>query len=373
MKDDPIDWEKLLAYLDANENNMMEDMSDKEIEMLLYAEDVRRKLRGENPNEQFPLVEGIQEFAKRRKKQHFKRILTYAAAVIAIVGIGLWTVVYNQQAIVVDKMTANTSTQSKGIKLRLGNGEEILIDAQAKNLQEQGSEIDIAKNLIRYKEKNVGDKITNLNNLEVPLGMRTKVILADGTQVWLNSGTTMRYPVAFNKDKREVYLDGEAYFDVAHDSKRAFFVHSGDLQVKVLGTAFAVNTLSERIKIALVRGSVDLEINKQVRRLIPGEVGQYNTQTAKLSLSDENIRGLVAWKDNMFFFDDSNLAEITARLGRTYDYEFVFDSPELKTLSFTIDIEQTDDINTILGYLKLSSPKFDFRITGRTIHIMDKK
>lgn len=105
----------------------------------------------------------------------------------------------------------------------------------------------------------------------------------------------------------------------------------------------------------------------------PGEVGQYDTKLDKLSLSAEDVRSIVAWKDNMLYFDNVNLDEITVRLGRTYDCEFVFENPALKNLSFRMNIHRADDIQTILRSLKLSLPEVDFKVTGKIVHVMDTK
>jgi len=369
MKDNQIDWEKLLAYLDAKENNKLKELSEEEANIFLFADEVRYELSGEQLEDEFSLAEGLREIIKRKKRRKFRQFIAYAAAIIAFVGIGFWVVVRNQDTVPTGGKPANTA--QKSIRLHRSNGEEVLIGTGTKNLQENGGNINIGDNQISYTETNSADAKTSniMNTVDVPRGLRTKIVLTDGTQVWVNSETSIRYPVAFRGDTREVYIKGEAYFDVAHNASKPFIVHSGDLEVQVLGTAFGINTFNSDIKTALVRGSVELQANKQKQRLSPGEVGQYNTQSAKLSLSDEDIRSLVAWKDNILYFDRVDLAEITAQLGRTYDYEFVFDNPELKKLGFTMDIPRSDDIQTVLQFLKISMPEVDFKIRDRKIHV----
>ncbi|MGE8426987.1 MAG: FecR family protein [Sphingobacterium sp.] len=381
MDKDPMDWDKILAHLDPSDKKELADMSEEEIDMLLFAEEVQRKLHDSNFEEQFPLTEGIKEFAFRKKKHRLKRLISYAAAVLVVVSIGIWFVMQHQQPAIGGREIASVDGKQKGIVLYRGNGEEVLIGTQQKNIVEQGSEIQITDNSISYigNNKTVNNKTVNkagesaMNRLVVPAGERTKIVLSDGTQVWVNAGTSITYPVAFTGDKREVNLEGEAYFDVTHNANQPFIVHSGELQIRVLGTAFGVNTFNGKINTALVRGSVELQANKQRQRLAAGEVGQYSRSSAKLFLSNDEIRPWVAWKDHMLYFDDVNLLEITERLGRTYDYEFVFDNPAMESLSFTIDIEQPDDIQTILTYLKASLDTVDFKVVGRTIHVISKQ
>lgn len=374
MKDNQIDWEKLLAYLDAKENNKLKELSEEEANIFLFADEVRYELSGEQLKDEFSLAEGLREILKRKKRRKLRQFIAYSAAIIAFVGIALWVAVRNQDtAPAASNPIAHTA--QKNIKLHRSNGEEVLIGTGTKNLQENGGEISIVDNQISYTETNSADAKTSniMNTVDVPRGLRTKIVLTDGTQVWVNSETSIRYPVPFRGDTREVYIKGEAYFDVAHNASKPFIVHSGDLRVHVLGTAFGINTFNNDIKTALVRGSVELQTNKQKQRLSPGEVGQYNTQSAKLSLSGEDIRSLVAWKDNILYFDRVDLAEITAQLGRTYDYEFVFDNPELKKLGFTMDIPRSDDIQTVLQFLKMSMPEVDFKIRDRKIHLNSVK
>ncbi|WP_343561530.1 FecR domain-containing protein [Sphingobacterium sp.] len=376
MNKDPMDWDKILARLDPSDKKNIGDMSEEEIDMLLFAEQVQGKLHGEKFEEQFSLSEGMREFAYRKKKLRLKRMISYAAAILAVVGIGIWITILYQHPEVDGKLASLESGKQKGIVLYRGNGEEVPVDTHHENISEQGSEIQFTDNSIRYISKDKiaikGDELV-MDKLVVPSGERTKIELSDGTQVWLNAGTSIKFPVVFTADTREVYLEGEAYFDVAHNANKTFIVHSGDLQIKVLGTAFGVNTFSGEVKTALVRGSVELQANKQTQRLAAGEVGQYSTSSTKLFLSNDEVRPWVAWKDHILYFDDVDLFEITERLGRTYDYQFVFDHPSMKNLRFTIDIDQPDDIQTILTYLKTCLDTVDFKINGRTIHVLSKQ
>ncbi|MDF2516338.1 MAG: hypothetical protein K0R59_1634 [Sphingobacterium sp.] len=373
MKDNPMDWEKLLAYLNAKENNELKELSKEEVDMFLFADEVKVELSGEELSKKFSSEDGLADLIKRVKKRRLRRIIAYAAAVIAFVGIGLWAAVNTYQTEAIDE--TKISGQPKGITLQRSDGQEIVIGGGTKKVHELGGEINIGDSLISYtgnSSHDAGDSDI-MNSVEVPRGLRTKIVLADGTQVWVNSETSIRYPVVFKDNKREVYLKGEAYFDVAHNANMPFIVHSGDVQVRVLGTAFGITTINGNIKTGLVRGSVELSGGKQKQRLSPGEVGQYNTRSGRLSLSEEDVRSIVAWKDNMLYFDNVNLDEITARLGRTYDCEFVFENPALKNLSFRMNINRTDDIQTILRFLKLSLPEVDFKVTGKTVNVMDKK
>lgn len=373
MKDNPINWDKLLAHLDSQKVGDKGDLSAEELDMLQYAEKVQGKLRSETAEEQFPVKEGWEEFRHKKNGRALRKVLAYAAVLLAFVSIGLW--MYTKipdEAVVAASIV--TEASEKNITLRLADGKEVVVGEQAQTLQEGNSRIQATEDIIAYDSNNLESTTapTARNTLIVPLGLRTKLQLEDGTQVWVNAGTELEYPVTFARGSREVYVRGEAYFDVKHDSNRPFLVHAGGLTVRVLGTDFGVNTFHGSIETALVSGSVELSVNGTVKRISPGEVVSYNTQTAKFTVEGD-VRRWVAWKDDMLYFDDMNLSDIVDRLGRTYDYQFIFDDPELKTQRFTMDIRQTKELGTALEYLQLSLQTIDFTINGRVVHIHTKK
>jgi len=373
MKDDQIDWEKLLAQLDAQEHQNIDELSEEEEDMLFFTEEVRFKLKKKQANEQFPVHEGQLEFSRRKKRHRLLQLLPYAAVLIMCLGAGLWMLNRNAIPDALPKESVSASIQPKKITLQRADGEKIEIDAQDRKLDEHGKTVLINNGEISYLGQKSDKRSTAelaLNRLDVPYGLQTKVVLADGTKVLVNSGTSLSYPIAFSKDKREVYVEGEAYFDVAHDPQKPFVVHCGKVGVKVLGTAFGVNTFGSSVITALVRGKVELQANGHLQQLAPGNVGKYNSDTDKLYISDDDVRDWVAWKDHVLYFDDINLGEITERLKRLYDYRFIFDDAELKELRFTIDITQTEDIQTVLKYLKGSVQNIDFKVVGRDIHVV---
>jgi len=376
MKDDQIDWEKLLAQLDAKEHQNMEELSEEEEDMLFFTEEVRFKLKKKQANEQFPVREGQLEFSRRKKRHRFLQLLPYAAVLLMCLGAGLWMLNRNTIPDATPKESVSASNQSKKITLQRADGEKIEIDQQHQQLDEHGKTVLINDGEISYLGQKSDKRSTAelaLNRLDVPYGLQTKVVLADGTTVWVNSGTSLSYPIAFSADKREVYVEGEAYFDVAHDPQKPFVVHCGKVGVKVLGTAFGVNTFGSSVVTALVRGKVELQANGHLQQLAPGNVGKYNNDTDKLYISDDDVRDWVAWKDHMLYFDDMNLGEIAEKLKRLYDYNFVFYDPKLKELRFTIDIKQTVDIQTVLQYLQASVQTVDFKVVGRDIHVVAVK
>ena len=181
-------------------------------------------------------------------------------------------------------------------------------------------------------ERNQFSDIYNI--IEVPYGDRSQITLYDGTKVWLNSGTKFRYPVAFSSKKREVFVEGEAYFDVAKDAKHPFIVMAGRLEVKVLGTSFNVCAYPEdnEFYATLDEGSINAINTKNGYRvkLNPGEqlVLSQNTNGMKLRLVNTDL--YTSWKENLLKFENAPFDELIKKMERWYDVKINVD-PAINT------------------------------------------
>ena len=169
--------------------------------------------------------------------------------------------------------------------------------------------------------KDNGGMYLAMQTITVPAGQRVNLDLPDGSNVWLNAGTTMQYPVSFMTDKREVILDGEAYFEVAHNEKSPFVVHTSTLDVEVLGTKFNFKNYSndEEVMISLVEGKVALQNGIKAMEelyLEPNERMVLNKLTGEMVKSKEYAN---IWRDNKLFFDEELLEDIAKKLMRSYD------------------------------------------------------
>lgn len=380
-QEEKLNWDKLLKHIEGNYENDQdaEELNEEELELLLLAEETNMRLKEENPEHKFPVAAGWEELqARHKEKEQLKtgvvnRQKLYkamaVAALIALVMAPAWWLFLKQNDGV--KSTPKVSDQ---IQLTLANGETVeLAASQVKVLKSEGATLN-GSTLIYQKEGNLLKEGTELqmNVVEVPNGKYTKLELSDGTVVWVNSGSKLSYPTFFSAAKREVTLEGEAYFDVSHNAARPFIVHLKNLNVKVLGTAFSINTFGNVIHTALERGKVSLETGNQSVYLLPGELGKYNKQEKQLSKTEADLRVYTAWKDSDIYFDNSRLEEIAARLQREYNLEFNFENDALKNLHFTIDMPKTQDVSKILNNIKFSSNQVDFRIEGNKIQVKSR-
>ena len=263
--------------------------------------------------------------------------------------------------------------KSKAI-LRLGNNRVLEIT------KERETHVDVAEGIAAtnnssgmiYPEQVATGK-TEYNVLEIPRGGEYTVTLSDGTVVHLNSGSELRYPVAFGAERREVFLSGEGYFEVVKDSVRPFFVNADKLKIRVYGTSFNVNTYDlENIQTVLVEGKIGIQtMNMNTEYMVkPGQLALYNQEKGTMEILNVDVQLYVAWKDHEFMFDDESLEKIMNRLSLWYDVDVFFQTASLKQLHFTGHLGRYDDISHILDAIS-GVTQVKFSVKGSTIIVME--
>ena len=188
------------------------------------------------------------------------------------------------------------------------------------------------------------------NVLTVPVGGEFRVILSDGTMVFLNSGSELRYPEVFRDGQREVFLKGEAWFEVAKDSVRPFRVHAGEMDVRVLGTSFNVKAYErmESIAMTLVTGSVEITCDNESFRIVPGEQFEYRRGLELASVREVDTELYTSWKDGYYKFRQASLEEIMTTLSVWYGLEVFYQNEEAKRLEFTGKVKRYEDVGNLL-------------------------
>ena len=241
------------------------------------------------------------------------------------------------------------------------------------------------------------------NTVEAPYGSRTHLTLADGSEVWLNAGSNLRYSSFFGQQNRKVVLDGEAYFNVAIDTGIQFIVKTSHLDIKVYGTEFNVKAYSneDNIQTTLVSGSILLEgkiISEQGKRSVRLEPNQTATfflpdrkkgATEKEEMTstisrvnlDKNENLIInpeinpvvytSWKDPYWYFESESLLSLTIKFERRYNIKFVFESDNLKTYKFTGTLKD-ETLEQVLNLLRLSVP-IDYRIENNRVILSENK
>ena len=213
-----------------------------------------------------------------------------------------------------------------------------------------------------------------MNTITVPAGQRANLTLPDGTNVWLNARSEMRYPAVFTGNKREITLDGEAYFEVAKDSLNRFVVQAGDLAVEALGTSFNVKAYEEdnQAVVTLFQGKVKTSVGRDEAFLLPDQAVTYlkNKGQLKKSTLNDAYRACL-WRNNELAFNDEALSEIAVLLNRMYNIQVVFKSEKVKALRFT-GVITNNSLDNIIELISLTSPII-YTSKGDTIIIDEKK
>ena len=235
---------------------------------------------------------------------------------------------------------------ANGEKMKLENSDSLQVDLGA------GNQLVNKDNQLVYQGEETGE--LQYNELQIPRGGEYQVKLADGTIVRLNSGSSLRYPVAFGKEKREVVLKGEAYFQVAK-GKAPFYVQIGGLTVRVYGTVFNINShYCDRIQTALVEGKVSILLGGKEFMMNPSQLADFDVSSATLDIRDADLTPCLAWTKGLFIFNNQTLGQIMSTLSLWYDMEVFFQNPVLEQLHFTGCVRRYEAIDNILKALSES-------------------
>lgn len=203
--------------------------------------------------------------------------------------------------------------------------------------------------------------------IEIPRGGEYIVRLEDGTVVYLNSESELRMPVHFGSEERLVWLKGEAYFSVKHESKRRFIVRTDRADVSVLGTEFGVRAYSgeKELLATLVKGSVEVKSENNVHRIVPGEQAKVDN-TGSIAVAKVNTDEFVAWKVGRIVFTDARLEDIMNELQRWYDFNVFYASSELKELRFSMDIVKYKEVSEIFDLME-KIRRVSFEVNGNNV------
>lgn len=292
--------------------------------------------------------------------------LKYAAVVLPVLlSITLWYAwkekMENKQATVARLSPVLTLDNGEKYQLDPEEQTEIYVDEEVKAYQAGGG---LIYDTTARQEEN------KYNRIEVPRGSEYWIVLPDGTRVWLNAATELKYPVAFHAKERRVYLKGEAYFEVAPDKNRPFYVETEEVKIRVLGTVFDVNTHYTRgVRTVLVEGAVALEWGDQKEiRMKPGELADFDRTTTEVTLKEVDVTSYISWKEGYFVFEDEPLEEIMHTLSLWYDKEFLFVGKRSRALHFSGHIKRYERIETILSAIT-DVTGVEFRMNGQIILI----
>ncbi len=246
---------------------------------------------------------------------------------------------------------------------------ETVSEGDAKLIRYTGESIDLEKDKSTVAYSNDGLLVVNqdtiksaptskapqqeaLNQLIIPYGKNSEILLADGTKVYLNAGTRLVYPEQFTGSKRQVFLSGEAFFEVCHDPEHPFIVKTSDLSVEVLGTHFNVSAYPSDniIETVLTEGKVVLQKNKsglfeKKTELVPNQLASFDKRTSESTLRFVDVENYVSWKDQILKFESSDLFHVLSKVERYYNIRFSYSDLPLKDIliSGKLELQESQD------------------------------
>lgn len=212
--------------------------------------------------------------------------------------------------------------------------------------------------------------------MTVPRGGEYSLVLGDGTRVWLNAGSKLKYPVRFNGSQRRVFLSGEAYFAVERDTAHPFIVSGSSGEIRVLGTEFNIRDYEdeERVVTTLVKGAVSYT-GKNLKQgeivMKPGEQVRAGRRGEKPELLQVNPKEFISWKDGIYFFNKESLEEMMKTVGRNYDVEVFFNGEALKKLRFSGQLKKYERVEEFLQFIETGGD-VTFIVKDRTITVNPK-
>lgn len=321
------------------------------------------------------IYHNILKAGKHKKRAvSLRKIWHYAAAAVIV---GIMTSTYLLRDNIFNNTIEISTPKVANINIQPGTDKATLT-------LETGATISLEKN-ISFQTQNAtsnGEQIIYNNNtsrelvynhLTIPRGGEFQLTLADGTRVWLNSETQLKYPVSFTDgESRQVELVyGEAYFDVSsstfHKGAKFKVLHNQH-EIIVSGTEFNVRSYKDESNIytTLVEGKVAVNYQNKTRNLIPGQQSEVNMLTNTLNVSIVNVKTEISWKDGIFSFKEKSLKEIMASLSRWYDVDVVFKNKSLETVKFNGTLRKQQNIEEILAVI-MSNSIINYEIVENTI------
>jgi putative anti-sigma factor len=326
----------------------------------------------------------LEQSVADRKSRRMTLRWSVAASIVLIVALYVGRGVDEWRNLNEERLMAQTERTLPGVRaeLILATGEKVQLGQKSEIIsgkKETGIRNDSLTGLdyaTAKMQNNNGENESVFNTIRVPVGGFYQLTLADGTRVWLNSMTDIRYPVTFTGTSREVYLKGEAYFEVSRDTSKPFIVCLETSKVTVLGTSFNIKAYADENNIytSLVKGAVRFtndENRKQVE-LKPGMQCVWNRVSGKTEVHEVDMEQFVSWKDGRFVFELITLDAMMRQLRRWYDIDVVYQDEKVKTYEFWGTIDRNMDLNKVLAIVAQVS-KVAFEVQGKTVFVSMKK
>ena len=360
-------WERLTSLWRRPEEG---ELSQEEKKILQQQFEIRQAMHGLESH-RYDVDNAWRKIQPKRGRKWMLSVCKYAA--MFVLGVSLVYVVTRpepEEKIVRAEVIKPGRLQAE---LRLGTGVRLALNEHQGVYSSENAGVEIVNDTVTGKvsyhvnKTGMEDSLV-FNTLIVPKGGEYSLELPDGTVVWVNSESSLRFPEKFTSNRREVFLEGEAYFEVKKDANRPFYVHTEAGKVRVLGTAFNVCAYSnDRFwQTTLVEGSVMINQEEKEVLLKPNEQYQIDVRTGKAGLREVLPELYTSWRDGKFYFKAYTFEELVEKLERWYDFKMFYMNEEIKTRRFSGVVNKYQPLEEMFKFLQMTSD-VQFNVKGNVV------
>ncbi len=384
-----INW--LSSLIVKKHIGQLSEKDNKELDLILENENILRSgtkytdasyladRLTETPD--FDKKKAYQQFCKKAYRANVRplsiKVYRFAAVASILVLAATSYLVFTEKKIQYYNSVKQVVVPNRNVMLKMADGKELNLDLKKSHLKEaDGTSLVVDSGLLVYQQNNEKTEELLQNEIRVPRGGEYLLKMADGTKVWINSESSIKYPVNFIGKQREVFVEGEVFFKVAKDKSKPFVVNTSMGKITVLGTEFNVRDYKDENKMVatLVEGSVKYT---DKRGNIPSRIMEPEYQIVASSKLDDvvykkvDLIEFVGWKDGLYVFKDNSLEEIMTTIERWYDVNVFYANSDLKTIRFSGDLKRFTSIYTLLDLMEKSGD-VKFKIKENTITVIGK-
>lgn len=314
----------------------------------------------------------LQQKARSGRSVRKIKWFPYAAAIVLILSMG--GVFYfsgdKEQTEILPIAKNEVQVPGSRAVLILPDGRKVDLENEVlrSDLAQSDSLLLVSARSLKYRDIDSPDTTEIFHTLEIPRGGEYLLTLSDGTMIYLNSESTLSFPVKFQGKERKVYLTGEAYFKVAKNTEHPFVVTAGELEVLVTGTTFGVRAYKDEkdIQTTLESGQVTVKVEGKSVKLVPNKQVLFNKSTMGLEVRDVDVDLYLAWADGRLVYDNCPLEKILTDLGRWYNIDVFYSRDELRSYQFSLNMKKHEEFTQVLELIGKTG-EVQFEIKDNTV------
>ena len=314
----------------------------------------------------------LQQRARSGRSVRKIKWFPYAAAIVLILSVG--GVFYfsgdKEQTEILPIAKNEVQVPGSRAVLILPDGRKVDLENEVlrSDLAQSDSLLLVSARSLKYRDIDSPDTTEIFHTLEIPRGGEYLLTLSDGTMIYLNSESTLSFPVKFQGKERKVYLTGEAYFKVAKNTEHPFVVTAGELEVLVTGTTFGVRAYKDEkdIQTTLESGQVTVKVEGKSVKLVPNKQVLFNKSTMGLEVRDVDVDLYLAWADGRLVYDNCPLEKILTDLGRWYNIDVFYSRDELRSYQFSLNMKKHEEFTQVLELIGKNG-EVQFEIKDNTV------